>query len=1484
MATPFNGSLGQIPNYSDIEQLKTQWPIAARNQGIKLFGLAFDGVETDYLDPAVISNLTFATNENPKSWLSYGSSGGVGVPSSYDGWFTDPGKIRAEINHDPNTNQSQALKVKWADNQNITSATIDLSALSPTTSPGVGDQGNEVGFLEIFNNGVLVPATNFTISRIGAPSIPNITVASGGVTFSGDRTDGNFTFNIIPANPSSSITFDELRFSAKSYNSLPPSTGFKTDSSDYLVRKIEYQGTEDPISLQFSAPTFSVNENGTPVAAVTVTRTGSSVGTASATVNLTNANATAPGDYNNVAIPVNFANGDTAAKIITVPIVDDTLVEGSETVNLSLANPTGSSRVTLGTQSTATLTIADNDIPGSLQFSTPTFSVNEDGTTSAAVTVTRTGGSAGAVSATVNLANGTALAPDDYNNAAIPVNFADGDTTSKTVTVPIVNDTLVEGNETVNLSLVNPTGNATIGSQSTASLNIADNDSTLQFSAPTFSVNEDGTTSAAVTVTRTGSTTGAASATVNLANGTALAPGDYNNAAIPVNFATGETTKTVNIPIVNDTVVESTETVNLTLGSPTNATIGGQSTATLNIADNDSTLQFSAPTFSVNEDGTPVAAVTVTRTGSTTGAASATVNLANGTAVAPDDYNNAAIPVNFATGETTKTVNNIPIVNDTLVEGSETVNLTLGSPTGATIGTQNAATLNITDNDSTLQFSAPTFSVNEDGTPVAAVTVTRTGSTTGTASATVNIANGTAVAPGDYNNAAIPVNFATGETTKTVNIPIVNDTLVEGSETVNLTLVNPTNATIGTQNAAALNITDNDSTLQFSAPTFSVNEDGTTSAAVTVTRTGSTTGTASATVNLANGTALAPGDYNNAAIPVNFATGETTKTVNIPIVDDTLVEGSETVNLTLVNPTNATIGTQNAAALNIADNDSTLQFSAPTFSVNEDGTTSAAVTVTRTGSAGAVSATVNLANGTALAPDDYNNAAIPVNFADGDTTSKTVTVPIVNDTLVEGNETVNLSLVNPTGNATIGSQSTAGLNIADNDSTLQFSAPTFSVNEDGTTSAAVTVTRTGSTTGTASATVNLANGTAVAPGDYNNAAIPVNFATGETTRTVTVPIVNDTLVEGSETVSLTLGSPTNATIGTQNAATLNITDNDVAASKPVVSVNSLLDPIAGEPFNPEGEGLFEFTRTGDLSQPLTIRYTVTGTATPGLDYDSSTLTGTVTIDAGESASEPVIVNSFFDFQNEPTESVIVKVAEDPAYQVNRVGSADTASVSILDDSPLIGTSPDPVLLYNSNGFFVGGFSNITNAVAVSSFNDIIVAKAGTYNEPGPIVINQPLTVRGPNGGISPSATRLPEAVVRTTALGQPVFRIAPGVSGVTIEGLTILTRGGIRLQDSSLSGGLTLGTVDVISNFITNSGNGVAIATGIGTPNVRINDNNLVGNSRAGVLNNRSVPVDATQNWWDSPTGPIVGGTGPNHITGVGANLVAFNPFATSVL
>ncbi|MEG3916398.1 Calx-beta domain-containing protein [Microcoleus sp. w2-18bC1] len=114
---------------------------------------------------------------------------------------------------------------------------------------------------------------------------------------------------------------------------------------------------------------------------------------------------------------------------------------------------------------------------GNIAFSYSQFSLNEDRIAVAAVTVTRSGGSDGAVSATINLKDGTAKAPDDYNNEPITVNFADGET-SKTVIIPIVNDAIAEKDETVKLTLTTPTGGATIGRQNTATLTILDNDIT----------------------------------------------------------------------------------------------------------------------------------------------------------------------------------------------------------------------------------------------------------------------------------------------------------------------------------------------------------------------------------------------------------------------------------------------------------------------------------------------------------------------------------------------------------------------------------------------------------------------------------------------------------------------------------------------------------------------------------------------------------------------------------------------------------------------------------------------------------------------------------------------------------------------------------------------------------------------------------------------------------------------------------------------
>jgi len=112
--------------------------------------------------------------------------------------------------------------------------------------------------------------------------------------------------------------------------------------------------------------------------------------------------------------------------------------------------------------------------PGTLQFSSPTYSVNESGG-SATINVTRTSGSDGAVTLSYATTDGTATAGSDYTTATGTLTWAAGDNGTKSFTVPVTNDTIAEGNETVNLALSAPTGGASLGTPSSAVLTIVDN-------------------------------------------------------------------------------------------------------------------------------------------------------------------------------------------------------------------------------------------------------------------------------------------------------------------------------------------------------------------------------------------------------------------------------------------------------------------------------------------------------------------------------------------------------------------------------------------------------------------------------------------------------------------------------------------------------------------------------------------------------------------------------------------------------------------------------------------------------------------------------------------------------------------------------------------------------------------------------------------------------------------------------------------------
>jgi sugar lactone lactonase YvrE len=402
-----------------------------------------------------------------------------------------------------------------------------------------------------------------------------------------------------------------------------------------------------------------------------------------------------------------------------VPIQGDTTVEPDELVNLTLASPTGGA--VIGSPSTATLTIVNNDgagAAGTLQFSSATYFQLEgdSGTSLAAITVTRIGGTFGAVGVSYATSNGTATAGSDYTATSGTLSWANGETGTKTFTVTVQGDTTAEPDETVNLTLSSATGGATLGSPANATLTIvldeaAPANGTLQFSAASYSAAEgnSGSSTATITVTRTGGSAGAVGVSFATGNGTATAGSDYTATNGTLSWADGDTAaKTFAVTVLGDTTVEGDETVNLTLSSPTGgAGLGSPATSVLTITNDDTTpangtLQFSASFYTKAEgnSGNSTATITVTRTGGSSGAVGVSFATSNGTATAGSDYTATSGTLSWADGDTAAKTFAVTVLGDTTVEGDETVNLTLSSPTGgATLGTPTSATLTITNDD-----------------------------------------------------------------------------------------------------------------------------------------------------------------------------------------------------------------------------------------------------------------------------------------------------------------------------------------------------------------------------------------------------------------------------------------------------------------------------------------------------------------------------------------------------------------------------------------------------------------------------------------------------------------------------------------------------------------------------------------------------------------------------------------------------------------
>ncbi len=945
---------------------------------------------------------------------------------------------------------------------------------------------------------------------------------------------------------------------------------------------------------------------------------------------------------------------------------------------------------------------------GRVQFTDSSFAVDEDGTPVNAVTVERVGGTDGEVSVTVTPTADSADTPADFDASPITVTFADGDDTAQTVAIPVVDDAIAEADEIIALGL---SGDSASG-QTTATLTIVDNegepvDPPSGSDGDPFEIEAEAFESFVnYQVEDQPGVASGGQVLQNLSNNGTVASaqlafpgpvGTYDVEVVVFDENDGESQMRVLLngqPLSDEavwTMDESLSGSSVTDGNRVTRVIGRDISltstdvitlegtrdegelarfdlirftpkGTVTPPDSESgTVQFTDSSFAVDEDGTPVNAVTVERVGGTDGEVSVTVTPTADSADTPADFDASPITVTFADGDDTPQTVAIPVVDDGDAEADEIIALGLS---GDSASGQTTATLTIVDNEGEpvdppsgsdgdpFEIEAEAFEsfVNyqvEDQPGVASGgQVLQNLSNNGT------VASAQLAFPGPvgtYDVEVVVFDENDGESQMRVLLngqPLSDEAVWTMDESLSGSSVTDGNRVTrvigrdisltatdvitleGTRDEGELarfdlirftpkgTVTpppDSESgTVQFTDSSFAVDEDGTLVNAVTVERVGGTAGEVSVTVTPTADSADTPADFDASPITVTFADGDDTpQTVAIPVVDDGDAEADEIVQLTL---TGDDAAGQTTATLTIVDDDGDsvdppggstgdpFEVEAEDFDsfVNyrvETGRNAASggQVIQNTGGEGAIGTAQLTFSGPAGL---YDLEVVTFDENDGESQMRVLIngEPISNDAVWVMNEQLGSNAVSDgnrvtrlvgrdvslTANDVITLEGTKAdgefarfdlvrfipmgtVTPPDSESgTVQFTDSSFAVNEDGTPVNLVTLERVGGTDGAISVTVTPTADSADTPADFDASPITVTFGDGDDTpQTVAIPIVDDAIAEVDETLALGLSGEV---ASGQITATLTIVDND---GEPV-------DPPGGTPFEIEAEDFDSF--------------------------------------------------------------------------------------------------------------------------------------------------------------------------------------------------------------------------------------------------------------------------------------------------------------------
>ena len=858
-------------------------------------------------------------------------------------------------------------------------------------------------------------------------------------------------------------------------------------------------------------------------------------------------------------------------------------------------------------------------------------------------------------------------------------------------------------------------------------------------------------------------------------SGTATAGSDYTALSGSVTIPAGQTSATITVPVIDDTLIDPDETVTVTLAAPSGDVVLGTSTASIQIADNEvaNFVNLAATT----QAGEPATNGAFTVSLETAAATDTVISYSvAGSATGGSDYAALSGTVTIPAGNTSAVIP-VSVINDFAVEGPEDVIVTLTGATGdanIALGTTIGATITISDDDVpvvpiTIQAEAiaslpggsvSAYRVENDTDASGGSMLSLLGgpaNETGTASFTfsgVTALYKVEIGAFDENDGAPAASLAVAQNGTSIGTVVLDQDPGGNAASPDTKVTRLVNSEVLLTNGATIQVTGVESggeaarfdfisftPMSAQLPTLSIaagsngDEAGPVNGSFTVSLSQAVT-VATTVSYTVSGTATAGSDYTALSGSVTIPAGQTSATITVPVIDDTLIDPDETVTVTLAAPSGDVVLGTSTASIQIADNEvANFVNLAATTQAGEPATNGAFTVSLETAAATDTVISYSVA-GSATGGSDYAALSGTVTIPAGNT-SAVIPVSVINDFAVEGPEDVIVTLTGATGDANIalGTMIGATITISDDDVpvapiTIQAEAiaslpggsvSAYRVENDTDASGGSMLSLLGGAaneTGTASFTFSGATAlykVEIGAFDENDGAPAASLAVAQNGTSIGTVLLDQDPGGNAASPNTKVTRLVNNEVLLTNGATIQVTGVEsggeaarfdfisftpMSAQLPTLSIAAGSNGAEAGPVN----GSFTVSLSQAVTVATTVSYTVSGTATAGSDYTA--LSGSVTIPAGQT-SATITVPVIDDLLIDPDETVTVTLAAPSGGVV--LGSTNSATIAISDDElPLANGAAK--LEINVNADFIQQSNFGSNSFQITNTGEKTISK------------------------------------------------------------------------------------------------------------------------------------------------------------------------------